>query len=143
MRGAACCALGALLTCCRLACFVPRDARSYYESIQIHGGGQPMAVLTPAHSSAPALASPLLLAAVVAVGAWAALTAALARNFDLTTYKASRKWQLLLLWPLLLPLSAAFRAQFLSALRGEKVRVLDSIDGGDSSSGNAAGRAGS
>eukprot|EP00882_Tetradesmus_deserticola_P006985 GHRQ01007357.1.p1 GENE.GHRQ01007357.1~~GHRQ01007357.1.p1 ORF type:complete len:250 (+),score=99.69 GHRQ01007357.1:379-1128(+) len=108
----------------------------YFESIQIRSGGTTsMTVLTPAHSTS--LFSPLLFAALVLAGAYAAVTAAFNRNFELTTYKAQGKWQLLLMWPVLAPLSRNFRQQFVSALKGEKVKVLHSMDeqaGGSSSS---------
>lgn len=88
--------------------------------------------LTPAHSTT--FFNPLLLIAVISAGAYAAVTAAFNRNYELTTYKQQGKWQLLLLWPFLLPFSKNFRQQFVSALKGEKVRVLDSINGGGESS---------
>jgi hypothetical protein len=85
-----------------------------------------MTVLTPAHSTA--LFSPLLFAALMLAGAYAAVTAAFNRNFELTTYKQQGKWQLLLMWPLLVLFSNNFRQQFVSALKGEKVKVLHSMD---------------
>lgn len=98
----------------------------YYESIQIRSGSS-MAVLTPAHTAAP-MFSPLLLAAVVLAGAYAAITTAFNRNYELTTYKQQGKWQLVLLWPVLALFSRGFRQQFSSALRGEKVKVLQSME---------------
>lgn len=86
-----------------------------------------MAVLTPAHTAAP-MFSPLLLAAVVLAGAYAAITTAFNRNYELTTYKQQGKWQLVLLWPVLALFSRGFRQQFSSALRGEKVKVLQSME---------------
>lgn len=82
--------------------------------------------LSPAHSTAAF--NPLLLLAVVMAGAYAAVTAAFNRNYGLTTYKQQGKWQLLLLWPFLIPFSNSFRQQFVSALKGEKVKVMDSMD---------------
>jgi hypothetical protein len=95
-------------------------ARRYYESIQI-SSGTGFTTLTPAHSTA--FFNPLLFAAVVLAGAYAAVTAAFARNYDLTTYGDRAKWRLLLLWPVLAVFSKQFWRQFSSALRGEKVRV--------------------
>lgn len=86
-----------------------------------------MAVLSPTHSTTPVF-SPLLFAAVLAAGAYAAVTAAFNRNYDLTTYKQQGKWQLLLLWPVLVMFSNNFRQQFTSALKGEKVKVSESMD---------------
>jgi hypothetical protein len=95
----------------------------YYERIEINGGGGgAWAAPTVAAASAPPPL--LLLAALIAAGAYAALTAAFARNFDLTLYAARDKLRLALTWPLLLLTSRSFRAQFASAvLKGEKVRV--------------------
>lgn len=62
-------------------------------------------------------------------GAYAAVTAAFARNYDLTLYGEREKWKLLLLWPVLALSSKPFKRQFSSALRGEKVRVQDEADG--------------
>lgn len=110
----------------------------YYESIQIRSGGtSSMTVLTPAHSTA--LFSPLLFAALVLAGAYAAVTAAFNRNYELTTYKQQGKWQLLLAWPLLALFSKNFRQQFISALKGEKVKVLHSMDEQPSSSSSSGG----
>jgi hypothetical protein len=81
-----------------------------------------MTTLTPAHNTA--LFSPLLFAALVLAGAYAAVTAAFNRNYELTTYKQQGKWQLLLMWPVLALFSKNFRQQFVSALKGEKVKVL-------------------
>jgi hypothetical protein len=99
-----------------------------------------MSVLTPATTHAPAgLASPLLVLAVVLAGAYAAVTAAFARNFSLTTYGERSRWQLLALWPVLALLNKPFREQFSAAMRGERVRVRqpellpDSEKGGGSS----------
>lgn len=92
----------------------------YYESIQI-SSGTGFTTLTPAHSTA--FFNPLLFAALVLAGAYAAVTAAFARNYDLTTYCERAKWRLLLLWPVLSVFSKPFWRQFSSALRGEKVRV--------------------
>lgn len=60
---------------------------------------------------------------MVLAGAYAAVTAAFARNYDLTTYGDRAKWRLLLLWPVLAVFSKQFWRQFSSALRGEKVRL--------------------
>lgn len=86
-----------------------------------------MAVLSPTHSTAPVF-SPLLFVTVLAAGAYAAVTAAFNRNYGLTTYKQQGKWQLLLLWPVLVMFSKNFRQQFTNALKGEKVKVLESMD---------------
>lgn len=67
-------------------------------------------------------------------GAYAAVSAAFARNYDLTLYSDREKWKLLLLWPVLALTSKQFWRQFSSALRGEKVRVQGKADGGSSSS---------
>lgn len=102
----------------------------YYESIQIRSGSS-ITTLTPAHTTMPGLFSPLLFVALVFAGAYAAVTAAFARNYDLTTYGQQSKWKLLLLWPVLALLNKPFWRQFSSALRGEKVRVQQSsVDGG-------------
>lgn len=104
----------------------------YFESIHIRSGSSmSITTLTPAPSTA--VFNPLLLIAVVMAGAYAAITAAFNRNYDLTTYKQGGKWQLLLLWPFLLPLSKSFRQQFISALKGEKVKVLSSMEQQESS----------
>jgi hypothetical protein len=92
----------------------------YYESIQI-SSGTGFTTLTPAHSTA--FFNPLLFAAVVLAGAYAAITAAFARNYDLTTYGDRAKWRLLLLWPVLSVFSKPFWRQLSSVLRGEKVRL--------------------
>jgi hypothetical protein len=81
-----------------------------------------MAAIVPAHTTPPFF-SPLLLAALILSGAYAAVTAAFARNFELTTYQQQRKWQLLLMWPVLAIASPQFRRQLVSALKGEKVTV--------------------
>jgi len=97
----------------------------YYERIEISSGPgwgqqQPLAPLAAAASPPPLH----LLAALVAAGAYAGLTAAFARNYDLTLYAARDKLRLALAWPLLLLTSRPFRAQFLTAVvRGERVRV--------------------
>lgn len=82
-----------------------------------------MATLTPAHAAPGALFSPLLTLALVLAGAWAAITAAFARNYDKTTYSAASKGKIFLLWPFLAAFSARFRQQFVSALRGVPVKV--------------------
>jgi hypothetical protein len=99
----------------------------YYERIEINGGGGGGAWATPLPTAATAANGPpplVLLAALVAAGAWAALTAAFARNFGLTLYAARDKLRLALAWPVLLLTSRSFRSQFVSAVvRGERVRV--------------------
>ena len=87
-----------------------------------------MAAIVPAHTTAPAFFNPLLLAALIFSGAYAAVTAAFARNFDLTTYQRQRKFQLVLLWPFLVIASPEFRQQLVSALKGEKVTVTRGQD---------------
>ncbi len=62
--------------------------------------------------------SPLLFIAALLAGAYAALAARFAKNFELTTYQARSKWPLVLLFPLLLVASPQFREQFLAAVRG-------------------------
>lgn len=57
-------------------------------------------------------------APAAAAGFWAAATAAFHRRFHMTTYKEGARWQLLLLWPLLLVISPEFRQQFLAVVRG-------------------------
>lgn len=93
--------------------------------------------LTPAHTASSF--NPLLLFAVMTAGAYAAVTAAFNRNYDLTTYKQQGKWQLLLVWPFLLTLSQKFRHQFVSALKGEKVKVLDRMSPQGSNNSSAGG----
>lgn len=63
--------------------------------------------------------SPLLFAAAILAGMYAAVAAAFTRNFHLTTYKDSSKWVLVLTWPVLALFSAAYREQFVAALRGQ------------------------
>jgi hypothetical protein len=100
----------------------------YYESIQIHSGPR-MTAIVPLQTATPSpFISPVLLAAAVLTGMYAALSAVFARNYDLTTYQQQKRWQLLLLWPVLVVVSKQFRQQWLSALRGEKVRVTTSQD---------------
>eukprot|EP00775_Hariotina_reticulata_P011094 gene11094-11248_t len=78
--------------------------------------------------------SPLLFAVIVLAGAYAAVTAAFNRNYELTTYKRDgSRWRLLLLWPVLFLFSKSFRHQMGSALKGEKVKVTQSMDEGSSS----------
>ncbi|KAF6260362.1 hypothetical protein COO60DRAFT_900351 [Scenedesmus sp. NREL 46B-D3] len=114
----------------------------YYESIQIRSGStHSMTALTPAHSTS--LASPLLFAALVLAGAYAAITAAFNRNYELTTFKEQGKLQLLLMWPVLAPFSKSFRQQFVSALKGEKVKVLHSLDEQKGSSRSSSSSSGS
>lgn len=114
---------------CLLLHFVLALCCRYYESIQISGGSS-WTTLTPAHSHA-AFFNPLLFAAVVLAGAYAAVTAAFARNYDLTTYGERSRWRLLLLWPVLAVFSRRFWRQFSSALRGEKVRLQEQEGGVD------------
>jgi hypothetical protein len=97
----------------------------YYESVSIRSS-MPMASLTPAHA-APSMVSPLLVAALVMAGIWAAVAAAFARSFHLTTYKQQSRAKLTRLWPFLAAFDKSFRAQFLSALRGVPVKAA----GGD------------
>lgn len=122
---------------CAVAPLVPCSAaaRRYYESISIHSG--PMATLVPAHATAPSLFNPLLLAALVLTGAWAAVTAAFSRNYDLTVYSPRSRWQLLLLWPVLLA-NKRFRHQFTAALRGESAKATQDGAVGPPSSGSSS-----
>jgi uncharacterized membrane protein YgcG len=120
-------------------CVLLPAACRYYESIQIRSGTS-FTTLTPAHSTA--FFNPLLFAAVVLAGAYAAVSAAFARNYDLTLYSDREKWKLLLLWPVLALTSQQFRRQFSSALRGEKVRVQEEVDDGISG-GSSSGSSGS
>lgn len=106
-------------------------AYRYYESIQISSGTS-LTTLAPAHSTA--FFNPLLFAAVVLAGAYAAVTAAFARNYDLTLYGERERWKLLLLWPVLALFSKPFWRQFSSALRGEQVKVKEVTDGSSSGS---------
>lgn len=108
---------------------------SYYQSIEIRSG--PIAAALPVQAAAPVpdFASPLLVAALAAAAAWAAVTAWFAKNYALTTYGEDARPKLLLTWPYLAAFSERFRAQFLSALRGEKVKVTKDekqLGGGDS-----------
>jgi len=89
----------------------------YYESISITSGG-PRYYTVPAHAAGP---SPLLFVAALLAGIYAALAAAFARNFHLTTYQDRARWWMALAWPLLLLFSPAYRAQFLAAVRGLRV----------------------
>ncbi|KAL4443600.1 hypothetical protein ABPG75_011337 [Micractinium tetrahymenae] len=66
------------------------------------------------------LGGPWLLLAAALAGFWAAATAAFHHRFHLTIYKEGSRWQLLLLWPLLLIISPEFRQQFLVAVRGQR-----------------------
>jgi hypothetical protein len=94
-----------------------------------------MTAVAPASvAAAPAdgLSSALLLTAVALAASWAAVTALFAKNFSLTTYSEAARGKLLLGWPYLAAFSRKFRSQFLSALRGEKVKVKDAEDGGAS-----------
>ncbi|GFR41880.1 hypothetical protein Agub_g2663 [Astrephomene gubernaculifera] len=111
----------------------------YYERIQItSGGGRSLsygALPAPAVSSvstttAPSIATPLLVSAMVTVGGYAALTTAFNRNYQLTTYAESKRWLLLLLWPLLVLFSPKFREQFVAAVQGRRVELKrDGSDG--------------
>lgn len=97
----------------------------YYESIEIRTG--PMTALAPAtYAPGPAsLSSPLLIAALALGALWAAFTALFAKNYNLTLFSDSARWRLLLTWPYLAAFSGRFRTQFLSALRGQKVKTPD------------------
>eukprot|EP00879_Flechtneria_rotunda_P001311 GHRR01001461.1.p1 GENE.GHRR01001461.1~~GHRR01001461.1.p1 ORF type:complete len:264 (+),score=69.25 GHRR01001461.1:258-1049(+) len=107
----------------------------YFESIQIRQGTTVATTVTPMYSQPLAMFNPMLFAAVMLAGAYAAITAAFSKNYDFTTYKRDgSRWQLLLLWPVLVPFSNAFRQQFVSALKGEKFKVLDSAAGSESNS---------
>ena len=86
-----------------------------------------MATLTPAHA-APSMFSPVLALALVAAGVWAAVAAAFARNFGLTTYAQRSQLKLTLLWPFLAAFSRNFRQQLSSALRGVPVKVTKDSD---------------
>lgn len=108
----------------------------YYESIQISSSTTSWTALTPAHSTP--FFDVFTFAALVLAGAYTAITAAFARNFDLTTYGERSKWKLLLLWPVLALFSRPFWRQFSSALRGEKVRVQDGVDGSSDSSSSSS-----
>lgn len=116
--------------CCFWLLLWPAQCR-YYESVQISSGTS-FSTLTPAHSTT--FFNTLLFAAIVLAGAYAAVTAAFARNYDLTLYGQCEKWKLLLLWPVLALSSKTFWRQFSSALRGEKVKVKEVT--GDGSSGS-------
>lgn len=63
---------------------------------------------------------PVVLYPALHAGFWAAATAAFHRRYHLTTYREGSRWQMLLLWPLLLLTSAEFRRQFWAALRGRR-----------------------
>ena len=90
-----------------------------------------MVIGQPAHHCGAELAPPglglggplaslgLLLAAALA-GFWASATAALHRNYGLTSYAESARWRLLAAWPLLLLTSPEFREQFWAAVRGPR-----------------------
>jgi hypothetical protein len=99
-------------------------AYRYYERIEINGGS----AWAPPPTPAPSGGGLPLLVALVCAGAYAALTSAFARNFDLTLYAARDKVRLALTWPLLLATSPSFRAQFVSAVvKGERVRVTPGV----------------
>ncbi|KAG2486068.1 hypothetical protein HYH03_015274 [Edaphochlamys debaryana] len=99
----------------------------YYERIQITSGGPGRGAYTalppPAAATlapGPGLGGGALLGIAVAVGGWAALTAAFNRNYHLTVYAESKRWMLLLLWPLLVLFSPKFREQWAAVVRGER-----------------------
>jgi hypothetical protein len=113
----------------------------YYEHIEIRSGPYYYAP-PPAYSSLPAhAAAPLPLAALaVAVAVvWAAVTAAFARNYALTTFADAAKARLLLTWPYLLAFSKKFRAQFVSALRGRPYKAAERLDSAGSGGGGGGG----
>jgi hypothetical protein len=117
-------------------------AYRYYERIEVvNGGGGAWAVPQPATTAPPPPIA--LLAALITAGAYAALTAAFARNFDLTLYAARDKLRLALTWPVLLLTSKSFRSQFVTAVvRGERVRVTRPSGGGEGEEAAAAPRGG-
>ncbi len=71
----------------------------------------------------PAVGTAGLLGGVVLVGSYLALTVAFARNYALTNYMESKRWLLVMLWPLLFLFSPKFREQFAAAVRGQKAGV--------------------
>lgn len=78
--------------------------------------------MLPLHAQAPtSMASPLLLAAAVLAGMYAAASALFLRNYECTTYAAAKRWQLAALWPALVLFSNSFRRQFWAALTGVPV----------------------
>jgi hypothetical protein len=96
-------------------------ARSYTSESIIIWGGAPTA--PPPAVGGPGIGLWVSCFAAVLVGTYAAVSAAFARNFDLTTFHKRHRWQLVLLWPFLALFSPAFKAQFLHAIAGRKVRV--------------------
>eukprot|EP00195_Chlamydomonas_chlamydogama_P010732 CAMPEP_0202906644 /NCGR_PEP_ID=MMETSP1392-20130828/39875_1 /ASSEMBLY_ACC=CAM_ASM_000868 /TAXON_ID=225041 /ORGANISM="Chlamydomonas chlamydogama, Strain SAG 11-48b" /LENGTH=219 /DNA_ID=CAMNT_0049595267 /DNA_START=282 /DNA_END=942 /DNA_ORIENTATION=+ len=92
----------------------------YYQSVQITS--RPYTLRTAAATEAPFF-SPLLLVATILTGAYAAVAVAFARNFDLTTYSASSRLPLVLLWPILAIFNKRYRDQLFAALRGERAPV--------------------
>lgn len=89
--------------------------------------------MSPAYAPPPpSTFSPLLAAALVLSALYTAVTARFSLTYPLTTFseRGATKWRLLLTWPYLAAYSKKFRSQFVSALRGQKVKATDSVDGG-------------
>jgi uncharacterized membrane protein YgcG len=64
------------------------------------------------------------------------VTALFARNYGLTLFAERSKARLLATWPYLAAFSGKFREQFVSALRGRRVKATKPVgDGGGGSSG--------
>jgi hypothetical protein len=110
----------------------------YYERIEI-SSGQPLTFVSSSAAGAAAPPPLLLLFALVAAGAYAAVTAAFSKNYHLTLYAARDRLRLALTWPLLLLTSPSFRAQFVTAVvKGERVRVTSGLGGGGDASSSAS-----
>jgi len=110
----------------------------YYERIEISAG--PVAAYAPMHAAPPpaALFSPLLIGALALGAVWAAVTALFAKNYDLTLFSERMRGRLLLQWPYLAAFSEKFRGQFVSALRGQRVKAAEEVGGGGGSGGSAS-----
>ncbi|GBF88972.1 hypothetical protein Rsub_01471 [Raphidocelis subcapitata] len=111
----------------------------FYESIEIRSGPLTALVPAPAHAPAAPLFSPLLVAALALGAAWAGVTALFARNYGLTLFSERSKARLLATWPYLAAFSGRFREQFVSALRGRRVKAAESAGGGGGGGGGASG----
>ncbi|KAG1675776.1 hypothetical protein FOA52_012432 [Chlamydomonas sp. UWO 241] len=113
---------------------------TYYESVHITSSFPSAA---GAYATPGAGFSPLLVVAALAAGAYAAVTAAFARAYHLTTYRENMwKWALILCWPVLAIGSRRFRQQLVSVLQGKHGAAARPPGEGQGGGGSAEGGAG-
>ncbi|KAK3266704.1 hypothetical protein CYMTET_24693 [Cymbomonas tetramitiformis] len=93
------------------------ERRYYSESVTIYGAPAPYTTYQapPAEGLTGALLAASLVGAVIA--AYAAGAVRFLRGYDNTRFKRAKKWQLALLWPVLILFSRSFREEFWFSVR--------------------------